>query len=86
MVFLASFVGFGLVFIAPFVLLGGACLLSALHEKASAPPVCGACGKIAVWGEGQRFAVLESTPSGLDDWARDLRQRMLQSDSRSVRL
>ena len=31
-------------------------------------------------------AVLESTLSGLDDWARDLRDRVLQSDSSAVRL
>ena len=49
MVLASSMLGFGLLMVAPFVLGGGACLLSALHAKASEEPVCLACGKIARW-------------------------------------
>ena len=49
MVVASSMLGFGLLMVAPFVLAGGACLLSALHAKASEEPVCLACGKIARW-------------------------------------
>ena len=49
MVLGGAMLGFGLLMVVPFVLAGGACLLSALHAKASEEPMCGACGKIANW-------------------------------------
>jgi hypothetical protein len=76
MVFFASFVGFGLVFIAPFLLFGGACLLSALHAKAGEEPTCTACGKIAQVPVQARAPAPASTPL----------LPALQSAPRSVRL
>jgi hypothetical protein len=49
MVFGSAMLGFGMLMVLPLVLGGGACLLSALHAKASEEPTCEACGKIANW-------------------------------------
>src|SRR5688572_7397479 len=49
MVFGSAMLGFGMLMVLPFVLGGGACLLSALHARASEEPTCEACGKIANW-------------------------------------
>lgn len=47
-VMLASLIGPFILFVGPVLALSGAGLLSFVHGKASEPPTCDACGKIAV--------------------------------------
>ncbi len=78
MVLCGSMLGFGMLGVLPIVLGGGACLLSALHAKASEEPTCTACGKIARW-PAHRPASIAPVPAKSSRW-------VLQSDSSAVRL
>jgi hypothetical protein len=53
----ASLIGPIIVVVAPFLLLGGACLLSALHTRATELPTCVACDKFILGrSEARTFA------------------------------